>query len=263
MGGMPEYGRFCPVSLTTEVLADRWTPLIVRELVLGNTRFNDIARGLPGISRSLLTQRLRHLEKRGVVERWPAATGQGRSTTSPRPAGPRADHRRLRPLGDRVALRRPLPARGAPAHADVVDAPAHGPDASSRPAHAWSEFVFTAPDPMTVWLVLEHGEVSVCHQHPGFDSDVVLRGTTGDVSDVFNGAATWPQAVRSGAIEVLGPTAAGPRAAVLVPVEPVGRGDPGAAGPGLTTLPGWTARRWWSWSAAPTSTSRRAPPPRW
>ena len=75
---MPDYGRFCPVSLTTEVLADRWTPMIVRELVLGNTRFNDIARGLPGISRSLLTQRLRHLEKRGVVERWPsAAAGVG------------------------------------------------------------------------------------------------------------------------------------------------------------------------------------------
>ena len=66
---MPEYGRFCPVALATEVLADRWTPMIVRELVLGNTRFNDIARGLPGISRSLLTTRLRHLEKRGVVER--------------------------------------------------------------------------------------------------------------------------------------------------------------------------------------------------
>ena len=54
---MPDYGRFCPVALATDVLADRWTPMIVRELVLGNTRFNDIARGLPGISRTLLSQR--------------------------------------------------------------------------------------------------------------------------------------------------------------------------------------------------------------
>jgi DNA-binding HxlR family transcriptional regulator len=60
---MPDYGRFCPVSMASEVIADRWTPLILRELVLGNTRFNDIARGLPGISRSLLVQRLRHLER--------------------------------------------------------------------------------------------------------------------------------------------------------------------------------------------------------
>jgi DNA-binding HxlR family transcriptional regulator len=83
---MPDYGRFCPVALATDVLADRWTPMIVRELVLGNTRFNDIARGLPGISRSLLSQRLRHLEKRGVVERWPVPAGRARSTTSRRPA---------------------------------------------------------------------------------------------------------------------------------------------------------------------------------
>ena len=74
---MPDYGRFCPVALATDVLADRWTPMIVRELVLGNTRFNDIARGLPGISRTLLSQRLRHLEKKGVVERWPIPGGQG------------------------------------------------------------------------------------------------------------------------------------------------------------------------------------------
>src|SRR5688572_12881518 len=74
---MPEYGHFCPVALGSEVLADRWTPLILRELVLGNTRFNDITRGLPGISRSLLVQRLRHLERRGVVETWPSSTGRG------------------------------------------------------------------------------------------------------------------------------------------------------------------------------------------
>lgn len=55
---MTDYGRFCPIALASEVVADRWTPLILRELVLGNTRFNDIARGLPGISRSLLVSRL-------------------------------------------------------------------------------------------------------------------------------------------------------------------------------------------------------------
>ena len=74
---MPGYGKFCPVSMGGEVVADRWTPLILRELILGSTRFNDIARGLPGISRSLLVQRLGHLERKGVLERWPSATGRG------------------------------------------------------------------------------------------------------------------------------------------------------------------------------------------
>jgi DNA-binding HxlR family transcriptional regulator len=63
---MPNYGSYCPVSMATEVVADRWSPLIIRELMLGNTRFNDIARAMPGISRSLLTQRLRHLDVRGL-----------------------------------------------------------------------------------------------------------------------------------------------------------------------------------------------------
>ncbi|MET0490277.1 MAG: helix-turn-helix domain-containing protein, partial [Acidimicrobiales bacterium] len=74
---MRDYGQYCPVALGSEVLADRWTPLILREMVLGSTRFNDIERGLPGISRSLLVQRLRHLERKEVLERRPAAGGRG------------------------------------------------------------------------------------------------------------------------------------------------------------------------------------------
>ena len=79
---MPDYGNYCPISIATDVIADRWTPLILRELVLGNTRFNDIARGLPGISRSLLVQRLKHLERKGVIETLAARrTGAAASTT--------------------------------------------------------------------------------------------------------------------------------------------------------------------------------------
>ena len=77
MRTMAEYNRYCPISMGSDVIADRWTPLIVRELVLGNTRFNDIARGLPGISRSLLVRRLGHLERAGVIERWPSPSGKG------------------------------------------------------------------------------------------------------------------------------------------------------------------------------------------
>ncbi len=79
-----DYGQYCPVALASEVLADRWTPLIVRELVLGSRRFNDIDRGLPGISRTLLKQRLHHLERKGVLERVPIARGHEYQLT---PAG--------------------------------------------------------------------------------------------------------------------------------------------------------------------------------
>ena len=62
--GVRDYGQYCPVSLGSEVLADRWTPLILREMVIGSTRFNDIERGLPGISRALLVERLVHARGR-------------------------------------------------------------------------------------------------------------------------------------------------------------------------------------------------------
>jgi DNA-binding HxlR family transcriptional regulator len=63
------YGQYCPVARASEILADRWTPLIVRELLAGLRHFNDLDRGLPGISRALLVERLRRLERMGVVER--------------------------------------------------------------------------------------------------------------------------------------------------------------------------------------------------
>ncbi|MGH9007247.1 MAG: winged helix-turn-helix transcriptional regulator [Acidimicrobiales bacterium] len=66
---MDGYGQFCPVSKAAEVVCRRWTPLIVRELLVGSTRFNEIRRGVPSCSPALLTSRLRDLERAGVVER--------------------------------------------------------------------------------------------------------------------------------------------------------------------------------------------------
>ena len=77
LGRVRDYGQYCPVALGSEVLADRWTPLILREMVLGSTRFNDIERGLPGISRSLLVQRLRHLERKECARTATGRRGRG------------------------------------------------------------------------------------------------------------------------------------------------------------------------------------------
>jgi DNA-binding HxlR family transcriptional regulator len=66
---MYEYGQYCPIARASEILADRWTPLIVRELLAGVRHFNELDRCLPVISRSLLSERLRRLERTGVVAR--------------------------------------------------------------------------------------------------------------------------------------------------------------------------------------------------
>lgn len=202
---MPDYGDFCPVQMASEVVADRWTPLIIRELVLGNTRFNDIARAMPGISRSLLVQRLRHLEKKGVVEVWPVSKGRGHDY-------------HLTPAGK--DLERVIDALGRWAIEWLFDdlRPHDVPpttlmwwmrrrvDPSAFPSkRTVLEFRHTAPKAETIWLVLDRGDVSVCYQHPGFEVDFVATATTADFADVFQGYLTWAEAVESGRIETAGP----------------------------------------------------------
>lgn len=63
------YGQYCPISRALEILGERWALLVMRDLLVGATRFNDLARGLPGLSRSLLVKRLRHLERAGLLDR--------------------------------------------------------------------------------------------------------------------------------------------------------------------------------------------------
>ena len=201
---MPDYGRYCPIALGTEVVADRWTPLILRELILGNTRFNEIVRGMPGISRSLLAQRLRHLERKGVIELWPSPGGRG-SEYHLTPAG-RDLEAVVMAIGrwavewlyddlllddvDMVTLTWWMHRR--------VD------EASLPSGRVVVQFDHTAPEKQTIWMVFDRGEPSVCTQHPGFDADVIVTTTTPMLASVFAGAETWARAIGSGAITVAG-----------------------------------------------------------
>jgi DNA-binding HxlR family transcriptional regulator len=201
---MPDYGSFCPVALGTEVLADRWTPLILRELILGNTRFNDIARGLPGISRSLLVQRLRHLERKGVVELWPSPAGRG-SEYHLTPAGKDLE-------GVVMAMGRwAVEWLYDDLHPEEIDPVTltwwmhRRLDAERLPqGRVVIEFQHTAPVKQVIWMVLDRGEASVCLQHPGFDADVVVTSTTPALAEVFSGTATWSRSVSSDSIRVDG-----------------------------------------------------------
>lgn len=201
---MPDYGSFCPIALGTDVLADRWTPLVVRELILGNTRFNDIARCLPGISRSLLVQRLRHLERKGVVELWPSPSGRGNEYHLT-PAGKDLETVVMGlgrwaiewmydeiDLGDVDVVRltwwmhRRIDPENLPPNRVVI------------------QFDHTAPEKQTIWMVLDRGDASVCVQHPGFDSDVVVTTTTTDLARVWAGVESWNHAVATGSIAISG-----------------------------------------------------------
>src|ERR1051325_2778056 len=76
---MSKYGQFCPVAKSLEILGDRWTLLIVRDMLTGTKHFNDLERGLPRISRALLANRLRQLQHAGIIEK--RLNGSGRQTT--------------------------------------------------------------------------------------------------------------------------------------------------------------------------------------
>ena len=202
---MPDYGSFCPIALAADVLGDRWTPLIVRELVLGNTRFNDIARGLPGISRSLLVQRLRHLERKGVIELWPSPTGRG-------------NEYHLTPAGK--DLEPVIIAMGRwsvewlfddlrPHEVDPVTLTwwmhRRVDEDSMPPGRVVIEFNYTAPDRCMIWMVLDRGEASVCLQHPGFDSDLVVTTTTPVLAEIFQGFGELSTALARETVRIDGP----------------------------------------------------------
>ena len=159
---MKSYGQYCPMAMALEVLGERWTLLIVRDLGKGTRRFNDLARGLPGISRALLTQRLRRLERVGIVERRVADGGrliEYHLAVAGRALGSLCEA--LAAWGEHWAFGDPQPnqldpilllwwMRGAvrrdrlPSHRVVV------------------QFDFRGACALTMWLVLVRDEVSVC-----------------------------------------------------------------------------------------------------
>src|SRR5687768_7880604 len=166
---MFRYRQYCPVARAAEIVAERWTPLILRELLTGSTRFNELERGLPGISRSLLSSRLRALEAAGIVSR---SVGRGRNTTeyALTEAGTQLQQviERLGRWGSRWAFGEPRPDELDPVlllwkmrrriHHDRLPA-----------GRVVVEFELTARRTTRLWLVLKRGEASVCLKPPGFD----------------------------------------------------------------------------------------------
>jgi DNA-binding HxlR family transcriptional regulator len=204
---METYRQYCPVARAAEILAERWTPLIVRELLAGSHRFNEIERALPGISRSLLASRLRRLEDAGVVERLTRA-------------GPSTPEYHLSEAGRE--LRVVIETLGAWGVRWAFGDPE--PEELDGGLLVWKihqrirrellperrtvvEFDFTGPRARRVWLLLEPREVSVCVTPPGFEADLVLRSDLAAFYRVWLGQVSYGTALRCGALTVAGPRA--------------------------------------------------------
>ena len=204
---MQKYRQYCPVARASEILADRWTPLIVRELILGSRRFNAIERGLPGISRSLLASRLRDLEDAGIIERLPGAhskLAEYHLSEAGRDLKTVIDT--LGAWGVRWAFGEPQPEE---LDAGLLVWKIHQrinrdllPDRRTV-----VEFDFTGPRGRRVWLLLEPREVSVCVTPPKFDADLMVHADLGFFYRVWYQEINYDAALRCGGVTVTGPPA--------------------------------------------------------
>ena len=184
------------------MLGDRWTLLIMREMLHGVGHFNDLERFLPGISRSVLSQRLRHLQRVGLVERRADTGGHGTAYELTE-AG--TD---LRPVvqaignwGAKWAFGDPRPEELDP---DLVIRwiSRHLARENLPPRRVVVNFLVTGPPDRRYWLVIGQDDVSVCVHDPGFGVDAVIRSDAQTLYLVYTGQLAFADAQRSGRLEL-------------------------------------------------------------
>src|ERR671924_740099 len=201
---MRSYAQYCPVAKGTEILGDRWTLLIVREMLGGASGFNELQRGLPGISRSVLTDRMRALERAEVIERRTGPKGRTleyRLTSAGRDLQPVVQA--MGEWGATWSFTEPRPEELDPdllivwmaRHVDRAQLPAD---------RTVIKFEFRNPA-KRYWMVLEPSDVSVCLQHPGFDVDLEVRVDTATLYRVYLGRVALGAAMRERKMTMSGP----------------------------------------------------------
>jgi len=200
------YGQYCPIARAAELLADRWTVLIIRELLADIYHFNDLERGLPGVSRSLLADRLRRLVQAGVLER--RAASRGMSVEYRLTAGGRELQQLIDTLGSwgaRWAFGDPRPNELDPIVLLWWMRRRVNLDRIPRPRIV-IEFDFLGGDlsKCNYWFVIELTGASVCLQNPGFNVDVIVMADIAAFYRVWLGRMTFTEAVRRGDLRLDG-----------------------------------------------------------
>jgi DNA-binding HxlR family transcriptional regulator len=204
-GTMPmhRYGQYCPVARAAEILADRWTVLIVRELLADVAHFNELERGLPHMSRSLLVERLRRLEQVGVIERRTVKDGKWceyRLTLAGRELQRLVDV--LGEWGARWAFGDPRPTELDPIVLLWWMRRRVCFDRISR--RVVLQFEFLGIRKATCWLLVEPTDASVCLKNPGFDIDLIVTADIAAFYRVWLGRSTLAETIRTGQVRLDG-----------------------------------------------------------
>jgi DNA-binding HxlR family transcriptional regulator len=197
--------QYCPIYRSLDLFGDRWGLLVVREILRGVTGFNELERSLPGISRSTLAQRLRHLEKQGIVERRASGNGQG-VTYAPTEAGLGLAHviDAVGAWGVQWLIPHRRPSEIDPdglmqwisRHVMLRELP---------PRRVVLRFELRGRSRRYFWLVLHTGEASLCPEHPGFPEDVFITARLPDLYRLVVGQLSLEHAMNEGIVLVEGP----------------------------------------------------------
>jgi DNA-binding HxlR family transcriptional regulator len=199
---MRGYGQYCPIALAAEVFAERWTPIIIRNLYLGCGHFNEIVDGAPGLPRSVLSQRLRSLERAGVVRRDQA----GRATAyALSPSGRELAEVCLKLGAWGARWRSVRPEDQDPYLALWTLSKMIRIDPSSRTRIVVVFRITGRPAPNRFWLVVSTSGNEVCAQAPGFAEDGHVTTDTATLIRWYSGEVTLAAAQRSGGMSVEAP----------------------------------------------------------
>ena len=201
------YGQFCPLAKAAELLCERWTMIVIRELIAGSRQFNDLRRGLPLMSPTLLSRRLKQLTEAGVVQRvFKNGSKQAYALTK---AG-----FELEPMVKMMGI---WGHRWAGSQFEDNDLDVgllmwdirRGVDPACFPARRLVvEVAFTdAPKGMgRWWLISENGEVDLCLEDQGHDVDLLIKSTVRALTSVWMCRQSLREAQNSGQLALLGPT---------------------------------------------------------
>ncbi len=199
------YGQFCPVSMASEILCTRWTLLVLREFLCGSTRFNDLRRGVPKMSPSLLSKRLKELQAAGVISA--TVDAKGAATYHLTDAGEelRVVVMAVGSWGQRWVESR-LSLRNLDPSLLMWDMRRHLDPRPLPPQRCTIQFLYpelTAAN-QNWWLIVTAGQVDLCSFDPGFEVDLLIRGSLRSMTAVWMGLTNVMHEVGAGRLSLDG-----------------------------------------------------------
>jgi DNA-binding HxlR family transcriptional regulator len=204
---MSKYGQYCPVAKSLDILGDRWTLLIIRDMLTGVSHFNELERGLPGISRAVLANRLQRLCRAGVIEKLVNESGRQTTTYRLTLAG-----QGLSGVIGALWVWGEVWAFGDPA-LDELDPVLlmwwmrRRVEVDLLPARrVVAQFDFYGAATLSFWLILTRADVTLCLTDPGYEVQVSVLADLATLYRVWGQRISYRQALAMGSVRVEGQT---------------------------------------------------------